>query len=147
MARWLGITLLFVLGTDSLTVLLGRSVVADFMFKMYRTAYFQPILWVAFVAVAPIFEETFVRGFLFEGIRRSRLGVSGAILITALLWTVIHTQYNLYQLSTVFAGGLLLGIARYKTGSVYTGMAMHALINIISMTEVAVLTAMGHAGG
>lgn len=147
LAKWLGLMLVFALGTDCLTRLLGRPVVPEFMFKTYKTAYFVPLLWIAFVGAAPIFEETLFRGFLYEGIRCSRLGTSAAIVITSFLWTVIHIQYDSYQLATIFAGGLLLGIARSKTGSVYTGMTMHALINAISMTEVAIMSAMGMSGG
>ncbi len=147
MAKWLGITLMFALGTDCLTRLLGRPVVPEFMFKTYKTAYFVPLLWIAFTAAAPIFEETLFRGFIFEGIDRSRLGTVPAIVITSFVWTIIHVQYDSYQLATIFVGGLLLGIARSRTGSVYPGMAMHALINAISMTEVAILTAMGITGG
>lgn len=146
-AKWLGITLVFALGSDCLTRLLGRPVVPEFMFKTYRTAYFVPLLWIAFAAAAPIFEETLFRGFIFEGIDRSRLGSVPAIIITSFVWTMIHIQYDSYQLATIFVGGLLLGIARNRTGSIYPGMAMHALINAISMTEVAILSSMGMTGG
>lgn len=147
LAKWLGITLVFALGTDGLTRLLGRPVVPEFMFKTYKTAYFVPLLWIAFTAAAPIFEETLFRGFIFEGIQRSKLGPAAAIAITSFLWTIIHIQYDSYQLATIFAGGILLGIARSMTGSIYTGMAVHALINTISMIEVAILSAMGMTGG
>ena len=47
----------------------------------------------------PVFEELFFRGFLLEGFRRTFLGTTGAVVLTSLLWAVIHTQYDLYYMA------------------------------------------------
>jgi membrane protease YdiL (CAAX protease family) len=47
-------------------------------------------------------------------------------------------QYDAYQISTVFLGGLLLGAARWKTGSVYTTIVMHAFWNVLATIETAI---------
>jgi len=86
--------------------------------------------------VAPIFEELSFRGFLFEGLRRSWLGDSGTILVTSLVWAVIHTQYQLVYVLQIFALGLLLGAARLRTGSIVTPIAMHALFSAIAIVQV-----------
>ena len=96
---------------------------------------------------APIFEETFFRGFKFRGIRHSRLGPPGAVLATALAWTLMHAQYDVFALLQVFASGLLLGLARLKSQSLYVPLAMHSAANPIATVEVAVacwLSAAGH---
>ena len=108
------------------------------MTTAYETAGFLPLLWFALICLAPMFEEIFFRGFMFSGIRHSRLGGAGAILITSLVWAGIHLQYDAYQMATIFAGGLLLGTARLKTNSVYLTIGMHAIWNILATIETAV---------
>jgi membrane protease YdiL (CAAX protease family) len=107
------------------------------MIEAYKTASSLPILLFAIVVVAPIFEEIFFRGFLFQGIRYSRLGPIGAIGITSLLWAVIHLQYDIYGIMTVFALGLLFGITRIKTDSIHLLMVMHSLTSLIATMETA----------
>jgi len=137
LAKWLALSALFVLSIDGLTFLLSRDVVPSSMIEAYQTAGFVPLLWIALVCAAPLFEETFFRSFLLQGFRYSWLGSVGAIVITSFLWAIIHLQYDLYQISIIFFGGLLLGTARLKTGSVYVVIAMHALWNMIATVETA----------
>jgi len=132
---WLFVALLFALGCDAVTQLLGRPLVPNFMVKAYRTAYFAPFLWFALVVVAPLFEEIFYRGFLFEGIRNSKGGPAVAVVLTSLLWTSIHTQYEAIYLVAVFVAGLLLGLAKLRTNSLSVPVAMHALVNFIAMVD------------
>ena len=75
------------------------------------------------------------RGFLLEGFRRSRLGPAGAVLLTSLIWTVLHAQYGLYELTHIFLLGIILGAARLSTGSVKVPMALHAVVNLIATIE------------
>jgi len=130
--------LAFMILSDGLTYLVERDVVPDKMAEAYQTAGFLPLLWIALVGAAPLFEEVFFRGFLFQGLQCSWLGATGAIVITALVWAGIHMQYDAYQISTIFLGGLLLGAARWKTGSVYTTIVMHAFWNLIATVETAI---------
>jgi membrane protease YdiL (CAAX protease family) len=122
---------------DGLTILLHRPIVPDVMVQTYQTAGFPPLLWLAVVVAAPLGEEALFRGFLFKGILHSRLGGAGAVVLTALIWAVIHQQYDLYGVANVFAAGLLLGYARLRTNSIYSGLLMHALMNLIATIEVA----------
>ncbi|HEV3020821.1 MAG TPA: hypothetical protein VGX76_00075, partial [Pirellulales bacterium] len=64
---WIGITLVYVAAADGLTHQLGRPIVAPFMVAAYTTAGFLPLLWIALIVLAPLFEEIFFRGFLLEG--------------------------------------------------------------------------------
>lgn len=135
---WIGIALVFAIAWDSFTYILDRPIIPEFMLRAYETAYIVPLLWLAIVIAAPLAEELFFRGFLFEGIRYTRLGATGAVVTASLLWAVIHLQYGPYEITTVFILGLILGIARLMTGSIYTPIAMHAVVNLVATAEVAV---------
>lgn len=91
-----------------------------------------PLLWVVLLVAAPVSEEFFFRGFLFAGLARSRLGPVGAILVTALLFMSIHLQYDLQGLIFVLFLGLILAIARWKTGSLLVCILLHAMMNFIA---------------
>jgi uncharacterized protein len=132
----LGSIVLLAAAFEGIDVLLGHPSTGEFMIQVYQTAGFVPLLWATLLVEAPLFEELFFRGFMFRGIQQSRLGSAGAIVITSLAFTAIHVQYNAYELTWVLALGVLLGVARCKSGSVYLTMAMHALANLIALVEV-----------
>ena len=136
---WILLIVLFVACSDALSYLLDRPIVPKYWAKLLQTA--PPILMViiAVLLVAPIFEEVLFRGFMFAGIKESRLGARGAIVITALTWSVIHFQYDLYWIATIFVLGIVLGMARLRTNSLYLTIAMHATVNAIAMVEASAL--------
>lgn len=135
LGRWLGALILFAAASDSLSLLLGRPIVPEFATNLYRDAGWLPLLWFTVVAVAPVWEETFFRGFMFKGIQRSRAGPVGAVLLTALPWSLVHLQYDAYGITTIFATGLLLGVARHRTGSLYVTILMHSAMNLVATIE------------
>lgn len=136
--RLLGISSGFILLSDGLTLLLGKSTIPQFMVDIYRTSLYPPLLGVALTLAAPGFEEIFFRGFILEGLRRSRIGNTGAVVLTAFVWAAIHLQYTFYELAIIFVLGLLLAVARIKTGSLWSSFVIHAFSNFISMMETAV---------
>ena len=133
--KWLLVLAAFLFLSDGVSFSLGHTIVPPFMVDVYKTASFLPALLFAIIIVAPIFEEIFFRGFLFQGIRYSRLGPVGAIGITSLFWAVIHLQYDVYGITTLFALGLLFGIARLKTDSIHLLMVMHSLTGLVATIE------------
>ena len=135
--QWLLILAAFLFLSDGISLLLHQTIVPPFMVDAYKTASSLPTFLFAIVVVAPIFEEIFFRGFLFQGIRYSRLGPIGAIGITSLLWAVIHLQYDIYGIATIFALGLLFGIARLKTDSIHLLMVMHSFVGLVATMETA----------
>ena len=139
--KWCLVVLLFIAATDSITYLIQGRIVPPVMEQVYGTAQFVPLLWLAFVVVAPFTEELFIRGFLFQGIVHSRLGAAGAIVLTSVVWSILHTQYDLYGIVLIFLGGLLLGYARLRSGSVYVPIAMHMMQNAVATLEVALVLA------
>jgi len=133
--KWLLILAAFLFLSDAVSLLLHQPIAPPFMVDAYKTASFLPALLFAIIIVAPIFEEIFFRGFLFQGIRYSRLGPIGAIGMTSFFWAVIHLQYDVYTITTLFALGLLLGIARLKTGSIHLLMVMHSVTSLVATIE------------
>jgi membrane protease YdiL (CAAX protease family) len=132
---WTAILLIFLAAMEGTTWLLGYDVASNVMVKAYRTAVIVPLFWAAIVIAAPVFEEIFFRGFMFQGIQQSRLGNVGAVFITSLVWSMLHVQYDIYQVLMIFAGGILLGIARARSNSTYLTIALHSLWSVIAMLE------------
>lgn len=138
LVRWLGVTVVLVLVWDGLHLILGRPIVPDSFVAIYKTADNYPLFWFAIVFAAPVLEEFFFRGFIFDGIRDSRLGSIGAVVITSMIWAILHFQYDYFDISLVAIDGLILGAVKIKTRSLYTTIAMHSLVNLIATLEVAI---------
>lgn len=135
---WFGVFLILLILYDLITHMIGRSLVPEFMITAYKTAGFQPLFWTALIVLAPLSEEIFFRGFLFKGFQSTFLRSVGTILLTALLWAVIHTQYDIYDITFVFIIGILLGAARVKTGSILPPIFLHGFMNLVALIETAV---------
>ncbi len=133
---WFAFLALVLIGSDLLSYALGRPIVPEIMAELYRTSHVVALAWLAIVIAGPIFEEVFFRGFMFRGIQASGLGNVGAIGITAFTWAAMHAQYDAYGLATVFVLGILFGVARAVTGSLYLTTAMHMATNLIATIEI-----------
>ncbi len=132
---WLAFAAGLVAVSDGLTFLLGRDIVPEFMPEVYSTSKFPPLLWVAVLLMAPLFEEFFFRGFLFAGWSRSKLGVTGTIVLTSILWASIHLQYGYFYIAMIFVFGIFLGLARHRTRSLIVPIAIHGLMNLIATIQ------------
>jgi uncharacterized protein len=116
----------------------AESVNYSFMTDIYNTAGWLPLLWVAVVGFAPVFEEAFFRGFLFVGLERSRIGVVGTILVTSLVWAALHIQYNIIGMASIVIMGIVLGVVRLKTRSLWSTILFHSLWNFIALLGTAI---------
>lgn len=94
------------------------------------------IAWIAsLVLVAPIGEEMVCRGFILPALAR-KIGVFPAIIGAALLFLLPHLlQVGGYWVAAVgiFSLGILAGVARVRTGSVFAAMLVHAAYNAIPL--------------
>ena len=93
------------------------------------TADMTGVLIMAFmmVVIAPVFEEFWTRGIMYDALKPYGTGM--AILISSLLFGLMHG--SLYMLFYTTAYGLALGYIRYATGSLFTGTILHAIVNSI----------------
>ncbi len=121
--------------------MLAESVALDPLVHLFPNAiedYFElfgnnSLLTSIFTAViaAPIFEEYLFRGIILRDIA-SRWGVKWAIVISALIFGVIHI--NTIQIVTATIAGLFWGYIYYRTNySLITVIIMHALNNAAAM--------------
>jgi uncharacterized protein len=85
---------------------------------------------VAAVIFAPIFEESFFRGFLFAGIQKSILGTFGAIALTSISFALLHLQYGAAGILIILVLAIFLGISRWLTNSLLVTIIFHALWNL-----------------
>jgi len=140
--RWVVVTLVIVAQTDLVLYLVKGELLPVQWVEIYRSVHSPVLFWIALVVATPVFEELLYRGFVFEGIRASPLGGFGAVVITALVWTLIHQEYDPLEFTMIFIIGLMLGVARLRTGSVLLTIVMHMLHNLIASGEIAWLALM-----
>jgi membrane protease YdiL (CAAX protease family) len=125
--------IVLVMGWDLLSRAAGRENAPGFMGEVLNSARADGSLWllvIAFVVAAPISEEFFARGFLYRGWSESFLGPPGAIMLSSLVWTALHLQYDWLILGEVFSIGLLLGSLRYRFNSTWLTVIVHGLNNL-----------------
>ncbi len=127
----LAISVAYLILSIVVNMVLKRPAEPDIMTEAYASSVWPALFWVSVVFLGPFFEEVLFRGFLFEGFSRSKLGVAGTIFITALVWAGFHLQYGLFEIASIFVLGLIFGVMRYKTGSIWAPMIMHAFNNLV----------------
>jgi membrane protease YdiL (CAAX protease family) len=119
--------------------LTGEST-SDVVLNEYRSvkdSWWLLVLLISLCVTAPLTEELVVRGFLFRGWSQSFLGPTGAIVVTAVAWAALHSQYDLFYRSVIFAHGLMLGYFRYRSGSTWLTVIIHAAVNLAGVIEIA----------
>jgi len=127
-----------VVGWDMISRLAGREVTPGFMGEVLQSARADGALWLlllAFCVAAPVSEEFFARGFLYRGWSESALGPAGAIVLSSLVWTAMHLQYDWFFLGEVFSIGLLLGYLRYRSQSLWLAILLHGLNNLAATLQ------------
>ena len=131
-----------VMGWDAVSRAAGREVTPGFMGDVLQSARADGAFWlllVAFCVAAPVSEELFARGFLYRGWSESLLGPIGAILLSSLLWTALHLQYDWFFFGEVFSIGLLLGYLRYRFHSTWLTIFVHGLNNLAAVVQTLLL--------
>ena len=81
------------------------------------------------VVVAPFCEEIFFRGFLFPGLLRG-MRLWPAVILSAALFTLAHG--DLGSAAPLFVLGMLLPLLRWRTGSIWPGIALHIANNALA---------------
>jgi hypothetical protein len=92
---------------------------------------------VSVVLVAPICEEIVFRGFIYRGWSQTRAGRHGGVLLTALLFGIAHLQYNWFGIFDCTVFGVIVGAARWRTGSLLVPVALHMAQNLAATVDAA----------
>jgi uncharacterized protein len=127
-----------VMGWDLLSQATGREVEPGFMGDVLKSARADGALWLlvaAFCVAAPVSEELLARGFLYRGWSESFLGPVGAVILSSVVWTALHLQYDWFFFGEVFSIGLLLGYLRYRTNSTWLTIFVHGLNNMAATLQ------------
>lgn len=127
---------------DLTSYLTGHDIVPAAVVDAYKTARASGhILTLAFalVVIAPLMEELLFRGFLFRGYAASRLGVTGAILLTSVIWASMHIQYDVFYIVQIIVLGCVFGWVRWRSGTTLLTIILHALVNLTALLQVAYL--------
>jgi uncharacterized protein len=129
---------IIIMGWDLMSRAIGREVEPGFMLEVLKSAQKDGALWLlilAFCVAAPVSEEFFARGFLYRGWSETFLRVPGAIVLSSLVWTSVHLQYDLYFLGEVFCLGLWFGYLRYRSNSIWLTIVLHGLNNFGAVVQ------------
>jgi uncharacterized protein len=97
----------------------------------------EPMLyWFAVLAVvigAPIGEEFIFRGYMFSFLSRTRVGLTGATLLTSAAWALSHKiTAPWYLVGVLFVMGIALGCLLIRFGSLWVTLICHGVWNAIS---------------
>ena len=127
---------------DALTFALGKELVPAFQVEWHRTARADgtlPWLWLAIIVAAPAGEVLLFRGFLVRGFIHEPRDAVPAIILIALIWSILHVQYDSFGTVLVFAIGVLFGFVRWRTGSTTLVILLHMLLNLESVVETVIV--------
>ena len=133
----LGILLLFVIASESLTYYLDANP-TEFLQYIYDSAHPRWLLIFAMVVVAPIYEEFMFRGLIWTALREQVSGNAGvwfASIFSSVLFAIIHLQYGIYEISTIMILAMIFCLARIKSGSLLLPIILHMINNGLAMWQ------------
>ena len=132
---FIGLWLVFIVATETLTFMLDKDPTA-FVDALYDSANPKWLLVLAMVLIAPIYEELMFRGILWRAVSEQFEGTKGVVMasiITSVVFSIVHFQYEFYEMSIVFLLAMLLSYSRAKSGSVVLPIIIHILNNGLAM--------------
>ena len=86
-------------------------------------------VFVALVVIPPLVEEALMRGFLFGKLREKLSFWTTAIIVSA-LFAVAHGQFNVGVMTFILS--MFNCRLREKTGTIWSGVFLHATVNFLS---------------
>ena len=90
------------------------------------------ILFLVVAVLAPITEELMFRGYILDSVQRMH-GDKVAIIISSILFGIVHIFGGLYLVGATFLGGLIYGTIRVKTDSLLPCIASHMIWNAFAL--------------
>ena len=95
------------------------------------------IIAISAIIVAPLVEEIFFRGFMYQALRRT-MAILPAALLTSLVFGIAHIDPAII-IPIAVVGMILLGIYRW-TGNLWSSIITHAGYNAVAVAALAVQT-------
>jgi membrane protease YdiL (CAAX protease family) len=114
----------------AILVMLKIETQGDMLLQVLKETKSPAGLVVAAVLAAPLAEEMFFRGFLFQGLRQ-RFGWNKAALLSAAAFSAMHLQ--LASLLPTFLMGYLFAFVYNRSNSLWPSVILHFLINSFGM--------------
>lgn len=111
---------------NALLFFLGVNTQGETIMRMFAELDSPFWFFIVGVIVAPLVEEIFFRGFLFQGFRQ-RYGWVTAMLLSSVIFAVAHL--DLIVLIPTFLLGCLLAYVYHRSNSLWPGIILHFLVN------------------
>lgn len=101
------------------------------------------------MVLAPIFEEFWVRGYVYHSLEASfrklplfpqQIGFLFAIPSSAVVFALIHTQYDLLDQIHMGLVGIVLAIARYRSDSLLVPILIHSYASLLAIISIYCVT-------
>jgi len=115
---------------NALLFLLGIDTQGENIMKLFAELDSPFWFFVVGAVIAPIVEEVFFRGFLFQGLRE-RYGWTTAMWLSAVIFAVAHL--DLVVLIPTFILGCLLAYIFHRSNSIWPGVILHFLVNTFGL--------------
>jgi membrane protease YdiL (CAAX protease family) len=87
------------------------------------------------VLLAPLAEEVALRGTMYGDFEKRRFHPALTVLAPAIVFTLIHFQYSGLGLVYIFIDGVIFGLARRDTKSLFVPILLHSLGNAYAVWE------------
>lgn len=122
---------------NSLLYMLGIDTQGDEIFEIFNQLESPVWFFLVGAVIAPIVEEVFFRGFLFQGFRQ-QYGWHSALLLSSAIFGLAHLDP--VSLIPTFILGCVLAYVYHRSNSVWPGILFHSIINSLSLIAVYVLS-------
>jgi uncharacterized protein len=123
----------FAFGVNRITLYCLSFIVPEYVYNQINQEYVETIFgWIAFsigiLIIAPIMEESLLRGIVFQKLAIKNNNIVQALLISAFIFTIIHVRYDVIFL---FIVGAITVILYLKTKRLIVPMINHFSYNLI----------------
>lgn len=105
----------------------------DFAEKLFKSSKYPVLLFLGIGIAGPIFEELFFRGFLINTFNLLNKSVHFSVLVSSVIFAIVHAQYNLAVTIAIIPFGLILGYSRVYSKSIIPSIIIHVLNNTITI--------------
>ena len=122
---------------NALLYVFGIDAQGDQIFEIFDQLESPVWFFITGAVIAPIVEEIFFRGFLFQGFRQ-KYGWMPAVFLSSAIFGAAHLDP--VSLIPTFVLGCVLAYMYHRSNSVWPGILFHAAINSFSLCAVYVLS-------